>query len=132
MEGHSGGRVGCSVRWQKAAVVLVIVLAAAAALVFAMRIHDAFQGLRGAREWQAESGMRIRSWMTLEHVAGKHAVSAPELARRLGLAADADLHSSLRSLAKRLGRHPLEFTQQVRRTVAEMKREATPPGRNAP
>jgi len=65
--------------------------------------------------------------MTLRYVAGTHRVPERELTERLGLAAGADPHVSLKTLARRKGVSLLDYVQRVQRAVVE-----TAPARAAP
>jgi membrane protein DedA with SNARE-associated domain len=60
--------------------------------------------------------------MTLRYVAITYNVPEEALVARLGLPAEVDPGTSLRSLATRQGRDPLGYVQEVQRAIAELRR----------
>ena len=103
-----------SVRW----VLLVLsVIATLAAVAFGLRSYGSFLILRSAVGVGAPQVSRIRPWMTLRYVAGTYQVPETALVAQLGLAADTELDTSLRSLAEREKQSVFQYVQRVQGAV---------------
>jgi membrane protein DedA with SNARE-associated domain len=101
-------------RW---VLLVLFVITAFAAVVFGLRSYGSWLILRSAIEIGAPEVSSIRPWMTLRYVARTYHVPETALAAELGLAADTDLDTDLRSLAERDNRSTFRYLQRVQRAV---------------
>jgi membrane protein DedA with SNARE-associated domain len=101
-------------RW---VLLVLFVITALAAVVFGLRSYGSWLILRSAIEIGAPEVSSIRPWMTLRYVARTYHVPETALAAELGLAADTDLDTDLRSLAERDNRSTFRYLQRVQRAV---------------
>jgi membrane protein DedA with SNARE-associated domain len=104
-------------RWLILALCLIAALATG---VFGLRSYHSFLLLHSAYEAGAPDVASIRPWMTLRYVAGTYRMPETTLTARLGLSAEIDPDTSLRSLAKLEERLPIEYVQRVQRAVVEV------------
>jgi membrane protein DedA with SNARE-associated domain len=106
--------------WVRRLLVALAVLAALAAILFGLRSYHTFLLLRSAYEAGAPDASSVRPWMTLGYVAGTYRAPETALRERLGLPPEIGSATSLRSLADREQRAPLEYVQRVQRAIAEV------------
>ncbi|OGI42427.1 MAG: hypothetical protein A2V92_03485 [Candidatus Muproteobacteria bacterium RBG_16_65_31] len=99
---------------------MLCLIAALATGVFGLRSYRSFLLLHSAYEAGAPDVAGIRPWMTLRYVAGTYHAPETTLIARLGLSAETDPDTSLRLLAKREERSPIEYAQRVQRAVVEI------------
>ena len=64
--------------------------------------------------------------MTLDHVAATYRTPTAALIERLGLPAEIDPKTSLKSLAEQAGRAPRLYVQQIQRAIADIARSTAP------
>ena len=108
------------------AALVVCVLALVPTALLGLRTVRSFQLLQSAYAAGAAKTSSIRPWMTLTYVAGSYRLAEPDLVGALGLPADTDAKTSLRTLAERAGASPLQYAQRVQRAVAERTANARP------
>ncbi|MEJ2686912.1 MAG: DedA family protein [Gammaproteobacteria bacterium] len=85
---------------------------------FGMRTYGSYQFLRSARSVGAPATSSVRPWMTLGYVSASFHVSESILLQRLALPPATNPHTSLKSLAERQGKSPLDYVRRVQRVLA--------------
>lgn len=115
-------------RWQRPALLLLLVVAALAAVIFGFRTYRSFLLLRSAYELGAPDVGSVRPWMTLDYVARAYHVPGTALAGRLGLAPGTDPTTTLIALAQKQALSPFEYLRQVQEAISELRPLASPPG----
>jgi membrane-associated protein len=99
------------------ALVALALVSGLAVVALTVRTYHAVVLLRTAQALGAPGVGNVRPWMTLGYVADIYHVAQGELVTRLGLPADEDPRSSLRSIANRQGRTPISYVQQVQQVL---------------
>ena len=102
------------------ALVALIAVATLATATSGVRSYRSFLLLRSAYELGTPDLGGIRAWMTLRYVSEAYGAPPAAMLERLGLAADIDPDTSLRSLAEREGQSPFEYARRVQRAVVEV------------
>ncbi len=113
--------------WLRPLLVGLLVLTTLATIMFGIRTYRSFLLVRSAQQLGARDVATLRPWMTLRYVATTYHVPEGALVARLGLPAEIDRGTSLRSLARRQGRGPLEYVQEVQRAIADLRRTTPSP-----
>ncbi len=108
---------------------LVIVLSAAAAILFALRSYGSYVLLRSAFDAGRPQVSSLRAWMTLDHVSATYRVPADDLIERLHLPSNTARTDSLKTIADRRGTARFDFVREVQRAIGA---GAPPPDDNAP
>ncbi|HLC41252.1 MAG TPA: hypothetical protein VJO34_06435 [Methylomirabilota bacterium] len=114
-------------RWRHPLLLGLLVVAMLAATMFGIRTYNSFLLLRSAQQLGSSDVATLRPWMTLRYVATTYDVPERALVARLRLSAEIDPDTSLKSLAKRQGRSPLEYVQEVQRAIVELRQTKPPP-----
>jgi membrane protein DedA with SNARE-associated domain len=104
--------------WTRPILLAVLVVAIAGSAVYGVRSYRSFLLLRSAYELGAPKIGAIRPWMTLGYVATTYRAPDAALTGVLGLPADTDPETSLRTLARREGVSPFVYVRRVQRAVA--------------
>ncbi len=112
-------------RWRRAALLALVVAAALASALFALRTYQTFALLQSARAAGAPAVSSIRAWMTLRYIVDHYHVPQTALYERLGLPPHVDPAASLKALADERGVSPFRYVQQVQRAVADIAPEAS-------
>jgi membrane protein DedA with SNARE-associated domain len=102
------------VRW----LVVLLVLAAVATALLAMRTYRTFSMLESAYTAEMPQSSTVRPWMTIGYVARTYRVSEIALRGRLGLADDVPSDATLKALARARGLAPPGYVAIVQRAVA--------------
>jgi membrane protein DedA with SNARE-associated domain len=110
--------VGFSSPWTRPILLAALVAAALGSVAFGLRSYHSFLLLRSGYELGAPKIGAIRPWMTLGYVAATYRAPSAALTGALGLPADTDPDTSLRTLARREGVSPFLYVQRVQRAVA--------------
>jgi Tfp pilus assembly protein PilE len=113
-------------RWQRALLVVLLIVAVLAAVMYGVRTYRSYQVLRSAQQLGERDLGSIRGWMTLGFIARTYHVPEDALIARLGLPPDTSPHTDIRSLARQHGRSVTDAVQEVQRAVAELRRSAPP------
>jgi membrane protein DedA with SNARE-associated domain len=113
--------------WQRPVLLILFAIAAFAVVMFGLRTYRSFLLLRSAYELGAPDVSSVRPWMTLDYVAPTYRVPGTALAERLGLPADIDPKTTLKSLAERQGLSPFQYIQQVQKAISELRSISSPP-----
>jgi membrane protein DedA with SNARE-associated domain len=87
---------------------------------FGLRTYGSFVLLRSAYAAGAPMTSSIRAWMTLGYVATTYRTSNAALIERLGLPAETDPNTSLKSIAERAGVSPSVYAQRAQRAIADL------------
>lgn len=119
-------------RWLRPLLIGLLIVTTLAAVMFGIRTYRSFLLLRSAQQLGARDVASLRPWMTLRYVAIRYNVPEEGLVARLGLPAEIDRGTSLRSLATRRGRDPLAYVQEVQRAIAELRRTRPSPSAGDP
>jgi len=114
-------------RWLRAFLIGLLIVTTLVTVVFGIRTYRSFLLLRSAQQLGARDVASLRPWMTLRYVAIRYSVPEEALVARLGLPAEVDPGTSLRSLATRKSRDPLVYVQEVQRAIAELRRTTPSP-----
>jgi len=101
-------------------ILALCVIATLATAVYGLRSYHSFLLLRSAYAAGTPEVSSIRPWMTLRYVAETYHAPETTLIARLGLSAETDPDTSLRLLAQREERSPIEYTQRVQHAVVEV------------
>ena len=97
---------------------IVFLIATAPTVFFGLRSYGSFRLLRSAYEAGAPMTSSIRAWMTLKYVAATYRTPDAALVEQLGLPAQTDPNTSLKTLAERAGVAPSAYAQRVQRVIA--------------
>ena len=106
-------------RWAYRLLLALFVVAMLPTVMFGLRAYRSLLLLRSAYAVGAPATSSIRGWMTLRYVAGTYRAPENALIGRLGLAAETNPDTSLRSLAEREGLSTFEYVQRVQNAVVE-------------
>ena len=109
--------------WIRRIGIIVFVVTILPTALFGLRTYTSLQLLRSAYEAGAPSTSSIRPWMTLRYVATRYRVPEVLVIARLGLPAETNPDTNLKSLAERRGLSPFELIRQIQAAVAD----AAPP-----
>jgi hypothetical protein len=113
-------QAGLSSNWVRQAAAALLVVATLASGYFATRTYHAFLLLRSAYDAGSSMTSSIRPWMTLGYIAATYGTSPAALINSLGLPAEADPGTSLKSVAEQHGQAPFDYTQRVQRAIAAL------------
>ena len=122
-EGSARARPG----WRHPVLLGLLVVAMLAAIMFGIRTYNSFLLVRSAQQLGSSDLATLRPWMTLRYVATTYNVPERALVAGLGLSAEIDPGTSLRSLARQQGRSPLEYVQEVQRAIIGLRQTAPSP-----
>ena len=106
-------------RWVHRVLLALFVVAMLPTVMFGLRAYRSLLLLRSAYAVGAPAVSSIRGWMTLRYVAGTYRAPENALIGRLGLAAETNPDTSLRSLAEQEGLSTFEYVQRVQNAVVE-------------
>jgi membrane protein DedA with SNARE-associated domain len=121
--GFLGPRAQASVtrqRWAHWLLLALFVVASVATAIFGLRAYHSLQLLRSAYAVGAPGVSSIRPWMTLRYVASTYRAPQAALIEHLGLAAETQPDTSLRTLAEQAGLAPVQYVQRVQQAVADV------------
>lgn len=110
--------------WIWKASLAIAALAVLATAAYGIRSYRTFLLLRSAYELGMPQASTVRAWMTLRYIATTYRVPEDRLRAQLALPPSTSLDLSLRSIAERQGMTPLQYVQQVQRSIADI---APPP-----
>lgn len=98
----------------------LVVLFTLPTLWFALRSYGSFELLRSAYQAGAPRTSSIRGWMTLSYVARTYRIDTVALIGVLGLAAEIDPNTDLRSAAALSRTSTFDYVERVQRAVAAL------------
>jgi membrane-associated protein len=116
-----------NVRWVRGGLLILLLAALVASLASGARTYRSLILLQSAQELGAADTSSIRPWMTIEYVAAVYGVDEEALLSELGVSADTDAQSTLRSLAEERGTTPFTYVQSVQSAVANIRTEQAVP-----
>jgi membrane protein DedA with SNARE-associated domain len=116
--GGDQGTLNAQFRLRRRLALAAAILAAVAAVFFALATQRSYVLLRSAQEVGAPRTSAIRAWMSLDYIARSYDVPIATLITRLDLPPDADSHVTIRTTADAVGIPRFEFVQRVQKAVA--------------
>lgn len=107
-------------RWVHRVLLALFVVAMLPTVMFGLRAYRSLLLLRSAYDLGAPATSSIRGWMTLRYVAGTYRAPEKALIGRLGLAAETNPDTSLRSLAEQEGLSAFEYVRRVQHAIVDV------------
>jgi membrane protein DedA with SNARE-associated domain len=129
---REAGLPGFGPKWIRLGLILLLTVAIASSIAFAMRSYGALSLLRSAQAVGAAETSSIRPWMTLDFVVAHYGTAEDDLRQRLQIGAEVRGTATLRDLAEEKGFAPFRYLAEVQAAIAADAAHAPPPAAEEP